>query len=90
MSFDRFSAWGGGSELDNEDEPVKPVEQPVESEPELSAESVLSALEALEPGESYEVELGARVFDEVYLQMKKTSPANRPTYRGGVLSFTKR
>lgn len=90
MSFDRFSSWASDSEPDQPEEVIDPAPEPVQSEPELSAESVLSALEALEPGESYEVELGARVFDEVYLQMKKTSPANRPTYRGGVLSFTKR
>jgi hypothetical protein len=90
MSFDRFSSWASDSEPDQPEEVIDPAPEPVRSEPELSAESVLSALEALEPGESYEVELGARVFDEVYLQMKKTSPANRPAYRGGVLSFTKR
>ena len=90
MSFDRFSSWGSDSELDNDDEPVKPVEQPVESEPELSAESILSDLEALESGESYEAKVSVKVFDVVYLQMRKTSPANRPAYKGGVLSFTKR
>ena len=90
MSFDRFSSWASDSEPDQPEETIDPAPEPVQSEPELSAESVLIALEALEPGESYETEIGPRVFDEVYLQMKKTSPANRPAYRGGVLSFTKR
>jgi len=90
MSFDRFSSWASDSEPDQPEEIIDPVPEPVQSEPELSAESILSDLEALEPGESYEVKVGVKVFDDVYLQMRKTSPANRPAYKGGVLSFTKR
>lgn len=89
MSYDRFSSWSNEIEPDQPEEPVSPSPEPVEPSSDLSAEDILSDLEALDSGESYEAEVGPRVFDEVYLQMKKTSPANRPSYKDGVLSFTK-
>ena len=83
MSYDRFSSWSNEIEPDQPEEPVSPSPEPVQPSSDLSAEDILSDLEALDSGESYEAEVGPRVFDEVYLQMKRhLQQIDRPTKMG--------
>ena len=58
MSYDRFSSWSNEIEPDQPEEPVSPSPEPVQPSSDLSAEDILSDLEALDSGESYEAEVG--------------------------------
>ncbi len=93
MNYQRFSSWASDDEEDrsSEDSSQPDSVQPaapssVEAD---SPEEIIDMLLALEEGESVEMEMHHSVFDHVYLEMRKKSPSNKPSYANGVLYFTK-